>query len=265
VDQDVLERLTDVETRVQMLEMQKANLQPAVVNHCQPSVFEVQRTPRLHTAAAHKILNCWPRLGVKFDHPSIQPLQYLHDADHQDLRFIQPPRGPTTAIANFEELTLLFEGVDASLAELPVVLFYLLQTSHLFATHRWLSSEQPTWRSWHTEGINEQLLPTPCLLKCVVAFMIQADNGPTRDARDFAFQRGEDTFMIVLRSMWKLYSEPPCDQIPVLLVIAYLHVHMFSRPFHALGILRYVGTMLDLPFIPYVHSATANAKFPFVC
>ena len=252
LDGDAFKRLTDLEKRLRALET-SASTSHQNGSGTQPrpgiSATPIYSVPRLHTAAAHKLLHCWPRLGVKFTHPYIEPLQYLRDADHQDGRFehtLDPFPSYIQLRSSIEDLRRL----DEVITEVPVAIGFLLLSSPLFSTDAIVAAvgDFPDQSDIHVVQ-----LPVCGLLKLVVATMRKCGDSDGEGGQRRIAQSCLVLFRHALQNSWKLHAVPAETQIPALLLLACIHVYVFSLPFHALGVLRNVASLLDNSQFQYVH------------
>ncbi|KIW03132.1 uncharacterized protein PV09_05774 [Verruconis gallopava] len=244
VDFNILERLAEAERRLQELESrtQTSPLSARNIPTWSGDSAELSQFPDLHTAASCKILQCWPRLGVKFTLTEFEPLHYPKIGDQAESRLMQPFRGseglPSAGVLR-DALSLFYSG----LSDISALFEHLCFSTDIFS-HDKLSRELEAFESG-LNSLDPSLLSIECLLILTLAFTLKPE-GDTADCYGFSHLLAAETcFREALRQSWKLAAKAEYRQTPILLLIAYIHVYVFSRPFHALGLLRHITPLLE--------------------
>ncbi|KAL1864271.1 hypothetical protein VTK73DRAFT_6002 [Phialemonium thermophilum] len=250
-DVSVLSRLADAEARIQALEG------GAGQNTSQRSTATPTPTfsapPQLHTAAAYKLLHCWPRIRLNLSIPGVVPETYLADYDHSDPLLLEWTTGARRAVPPLMvwQAAHAMEGFYGSTHRLPVYF------SYLFDHYPPLSSDgldRGSLARSAVEGISQraavvdlQLLSIPQLLVLSMA-MRTVDAEPLDMDPAHMMALAEASCAMALQKQWLLRSGPDEDLVPMLLALSYYLAYFWARPFHALGVLQSIA-----PAIKHMH------------
>ena len=211
----------------------------------QPQVFE--NPPDLHTAAANKMLHCWPRIRLYLTLPDLNPQTYLQDTDAADRFLIEPilPQSELPRLSLWQVDRALNHFYDATLG-LPIGLVQLLNTHeslgriHIFESMAALYP--PGSSSPHTISLDPHRLSVEQLL--VMSMALKLGNPTALGAREADVQAASAfCFSLAMQRQWTLHANPEI-LAPLSLTMTYCLIHFWARPFHALGILRSIDSAI---------------------
>ena len=226
----------------------------------EPPAVPVRDTPRgplwnppgLHTAAANKMLQCWPRIRLSLSGTDMDPARYLDETTGGD--WLLEASGREAAPLALSEAVRSVETFYGA-CEAPALL------SHLIHTYPGLSKSHvvESLRRIHPgrDGtVDPMLFPIPLLVILSVAL--------GRDPRSLGMpSTSERCLSVALERQWTLHGRPD-DLVPLSLAMAVCLVYVWARPVHALGVLRSVDAairQLSLRGSPLLSRAYAKLSF----
>lgn len=188
--------------------------------------------PDLHTASAQQMLHSWPRIRLSLTLENVEPLEYLAEADAEDLLLIQAKVPHLTPPQVVRALENLYDSIEA----LPVEIIYLFRSYDGLSQRRVLNELIQMYAS-SDSLVGPQQLSIAQLVTISVAI---CSSIPTviDGLEDNATQvLSAEYFNMALSKSWTLLTTTE-DRIALSLLMAYCLAYYWARPFHALGLLQ---------------------------
>ncbi|OAA63379.1 Zn(2)-C6 fungal-type DNA-binding domain protein [Niveomyces insectorum RCEF 264] len=206
--------------------------------------------PNLHTAAAYKLLTCWPRLTINLTLPNLDSETYLTECDQADPTLVQPLTGPAAASdAGATSLSVwqACQALDifyrpAIYHRLPLAMTVLLDAcpglprEHMLAEFAAATADQ----NMVEYGVLScaQLLVLSLALRTVSGVVDGEWDAPATQAA------ATHACRLALQNVWTLLARPAADRVPLVLLLAYDLAYGWVRPFHARGLLQAIDPAL---------------------
>ncbi|KAJ9138224.1 Zn(2)-C6 fungal-type DNA-binding domain protein [Pleurostoma richardsiae] len=243
MDASVLSRLANTEARLRALEEMERSITPASPH--QGSAPGLHAPPDLHTAAAYKMLHCWPRIRLNLTIPHLVSQTYLVESDQSDpilLEWTARIGGKLPQLTVWQAIRSV-ETFYGFLDVLPIYLGVLFEIYPGFSADHVISSLAGQFTP---DGVSEQValvdlygLSIPQLLVLSMA-MGTVDGNPLEMSPSSMKTLAAACCAIALQKQWILRSGLDEDLVPLVLTMACCLVFFWGRPFHALGCLQSV-------------------------
>lgn len=244
-DASVLTRLAEIEARLQAIDQSQSD-SGSVFSPKESSSVGLPRMPDLHTAAAHKMMQYWPRLRLKMDIPRLEPLQYLRLVDDADEFFYhlhaELSKDYTIPLSR---ITTALENLYDQLDQLPFVFQYLFQLCSQFSQPfiaKSLTNHQSGSPGSKIMDIRQQS-PEELLVQ-TVAFKYLASQRSDKSWN----HKANICFSQALQWMWHIASRSEVQIIGTKLMFIIIMLYCYGRPFHAFGWLK----ALEVPIMSAV-------------
>ena len=193
--------------------------------------------PALHTAAAYKMLNCWPRLRLQLTLPGVQAMTYLKHSDESDPSLVRPVKLTASPRMFYPTAVTSFKYLYDHSIELPFPLPELVRSSSQTSAEHILATIPGYGQHADDEGEFElEELSIEHLILLSIVLPLSTRNHP---------HVASSCFEAALQRHWTLHAKGETDLIRVSLMIVTCLVHQWARPFHALGILQSVQAALE--------------------
>jgi hypothetical protein len=243
-------RLADAEARLKALEEKTPELpqldERKISSEVDLTVAQnsrVENPPTLHTAAGFKMLLCWPRIRLNLTIPGVSAATYLRDADDDEASF---SIATSVCIRVWQVLHLLDDFYTTIIPALPVPVAECFQHCPSLSAQCLGAPLQSIVESQNGDlstEIDLHNLSLPHLLVLSMALRA-AEVGNLEIDPSTLNALSEATIGILLLKSWELFSATEELKLPIILLTAFNLVYFWIKPFHALGMLQSIDSVL---------------------
>ncbi|KAK5058967.1 hypothetical protein LTR84_011231 [Exophiala bonariae] len=249
-DASVLARLAILESRIQAMDQRHLS---ETISSSTPSrdntlgspqavVTPWPKVPEFHHAAAHKMFHYWSKLRINISPPELEPLHFFKQVDDADTflvgsKFESHISGTIYYAELMRAIDLLFEEI----MHLPFILRHLLTSGGLsrnmcidvFGAHA-PAKPDPTVTLDFVDQSAEELLIQTVALKHLAA----------KESSVVLSQKADLAFRYALERMWMMQSQQSPQALPFKFLFVIIMLYLYGRPFHALGILQSLESLI---------------------
>ena len=246
----MLTRLDDMESRLQSLEAATRVPVSSISDRTSGAIgtiHELLSPPNLHTASAYKMLYCWPRIRLNLTIPGLVSTTYLQDADHEDpsLLNIASPKHTFKLWDAVQGIRTLYQKLDT---HLPVYIAKIVNSVECLSEQRLISG---IWGLSSRDQFSRDVAPIDANLLSISQLLILSlvtgfsETSLEEDSSSGSSSASAAFFTIALQRMWQLFASPDEERITLSLLASYSLVHIWARPFHAIGLLQSIDPALQ--------------------
>lgn len=195
------------------------------------------------------MLYCWPRIRLNLNLPGIQSTTYLSESDTADPTLLQthtddqklPPLGIQQLLDTFD---LFYARIYPDLPLFILEIFEICPALSHASVSGDLDRQCDTGDAHLLLPDNVAQLSIPQLL--ILSLTSVGCGNRTEPNSPETAPSSAFWMSTVLQKQWTLLSQPEEERIPLLSLIAYCLVHFWARPFHALGMLQGIDSVIQI-------------------
>lgn len=200
------------------------------------------KIPEFHHAAAHKMFHYWSKLRINISPRELDPLRFFKQVDEADTFLIGSKfNTPVPGQIHPAELMRSIDSLFRDILHLPFILRHLLTYGGLshklcvetFQGNALASSHSTEFLDFQHQSAEELLLQTVAL-----KHLAAKETNPTLS------QKADLSFRYALERMWMMQSQQSAQALPFKFLFVIIMLYLYGRPFHALGILQSLESLI---------------------
>ena len=208
------------------------------------------KIPEFHHAAAHKMFHYWSKLRINISPRDLDPLQFFKQVDDADNFLVGSKfESHVSGTIYYAELMHAVDHLFEEIMHLPFILRHLLTYGGLsrnlcidvFKKHIPATPHHTSPLDFRDQSAEELLLQTVAL-KHLAA----------KESNITLSLKADLSFRYALERMWMMQSQQSPQALPFKFLFVIIMLYLYGRPFHALGILQSLESL--------IHNASPNSQ-----